>query len=120
MESVAEARSKAMEVCGNPEMQAREENNLIRSLRSLLVVTEAYPNLKADQQFLNLQHELVNTEDRIQAARRFYNANVRDLNTIVQSFPSCLIASTFHFVPAQYFEIEEVFVSQLSSVRFPG
>ncbi len=76
-------------------------------LRQLLAVTENYPQLKASQNFLSLQNELTNTEDRIQAARRFYNNNVRSYNTRVQSFPSNAIAGMFHFQMQQYFEIDE-------------
>ncbi|HEY3298666.1 MAG TPA: LemA family protein [Armatimonadota bacterium] len=118
MESVVAARSKAMQACCGTDQQAREESDLVRSLRSLLAVAEGYPDLKADQEFTNLQHELVRTEDRIQAARRFYNSNVRDLNTLIQSFPSSIIAGVFGFTRAKYYEIEEVFASQLSSITF--
>jgi len=68
---------------------------------------EQYPQLKADQNFRRLQEELVNTEDRIQAARRFYNANVRDFNNLVQSIPSNAIAQAFHFQEREFFEIEQ-------------
>lgn len=118
LESVAEARSRAINSSGTPEQQAKDENELIRSLRSLFAVTEAYPNLKADRNFLHLQQELVNTEDRIQAARRFYNGNVRDYNNAVECFPSSIIAGAFGFVRGQYFEIEEVFIRELSSLSF--
>jgi len=116
-EAVAKARTRAMEAVGPPEEQAREENELVRSLRGLLAVQEAYPQLKADQNFLELQHELVNTEDRIQAARRFYNGNVRDYNNLVQTFPSGLAAGMFGFAPRQYFEIEEA-VARAVAVLF--
>jgi len=119
METVAEARSRAMNYMGTTEGQAQEENQLARALRSLIAVSEAYPNLKADQNFLHLQHELVNTEDRIQAARRFYNGNVRDLNTLIQTVPSSLVASAFGFKRAQYFEIEEAVARAVSVVFQP-
>jgi len=80
---------------------------VVSGLRQLLAVTENYPQLKASQNFLSLQNELTNTEDRIQAARRFYNNNVRAYNTRVQSFPSNAIAGMFHFQEQQYFEIDE-------------
>ena len=86
---------------GSPPAQAKDENVLVGSLRQLLAVAENYPQLKANENFLALQTELANTEDRIQAARRFYNANVRDLNTRVGVFPSNLIAGMFHFQPAE-------------------
>ena len=105
--SVTEARAKAVASTGSPATQAIDENNLVMSLRQLFGVVEKYPDLKASQQFLNLQSELTNTEDRIQAARRFFNGNVRDFNTIVQSFPSNIIAAVFNFTPAEFFEIED-------------
>ena len=107
LQTVTEARAKAVASTGSPASQARDENNLILSLRNLFGVVENYPDLKASQQFLKLQSELVNTEDRIQAARRFYNGNVRDFNTMIQSFPSNLIASAFGFVAQEFFEIED-------------
>ena len=88
--------------------QAGEENVLAGSLRHLLAVAERYPDLKADRAFLALQDELTNTEDRIQAARRFYNANVRGYNQRVESVPSNVIASVFGFRPEKFFEVEPV------------
>jgi LemA protein len=107
LQAVTEARTKAVASTGSPASQAEDENVLILSLRILFGVVENYPDLKASQQFLKLQSELVNTEDRIQAARRFYNGNVRDLNTLVQSFPPNLIAGIFGFKPQEFFEIED-------------
>jgi len=104
---VVEARQRAVASTGSPESQAKDENVLVGQLRSLLAVAENYPNLKANENFLKLQSELANTEDRIQAARRFYNANVRDLNTRIEVFPSNLIAQAFRFEKAQFFEIEQ-------------
>lgn len=106
LEAVMRARQQAATSTGSPVEQARDENALVGSMRQLLAVAENYPQLKADQNFLALQHELVNTEDRIQAARRFYNANVRDLNTRATVFPSNLIASMFSVKPAEFFEID--------------
>ena len=77
------------------------------ALGKLFAVAEAYPDLKANQNFLALQTELSNTEDRLQTARRFYNANVRVYNTRLQAFPSSVIAGMFHFEPAEFFEIPE-------------
>ncbi len=108
LEAVARARSAAMASAGAPEDQANEENELVRALRRLLAISEAYPNLKADRNFLQLQYELVNTEDRIQAARRFYNGNVRDYNVAVETFPSGVIATVFGFRRKEFFEIEEL------------
>jgi LemA protein len=84
------------------------EAELGSSLRSLLAVAEAYPELKADQQFLDLQRQLVVTEDRIQAARRLYNGNVRSYNQRVDTFPSLLVARLFHFERAHYFQLDPV------------
>jgi LemA protein len=105
-EEVTRLRSAAAASAGSPAAQAMDENNLVRGLRRLLVV--GYPTLKADRHFLELQRELSNTEDRIQAARRFYNANVRDYNVRVEQFPSNLIAGLFRFEPLEFFEIEAV------------
>lgn len=104
---VIEARNHAAESQGSPESQARDENALVGSLKQLFAVSEGYPDLKANQSFLALQRELANTEDRIQAARRFYNANVRDLNTRIEIFPSNIIAGSFGFQKAEFFEVED-------------
>jgi len=112
LEAVVRARQAAIDSTGSPAAQARDENELVRQLRSLFAVVERYPDLKASQNFLQLQHELVNTEDRIQAARRFYNGNVRANNVLVQSVPSNLIASLFGFTEAEYFEVEESGIRQ--------
>jgi LemA protein len=107
-EQIAQARAAAVANTGNPASQAQDENKLIGGLKSLFAVVENYPELKANQNFLKLQQELVNTEDRIQAARRFYNGNVRDYNTRVQTFPSNLIASISNYQTKDYFEIESL------------
>jgi LemA protein len=104
-ENVTAARSAAMGATGTAAKGAAE-NMLSGALKSLFAVAEAYPDLKANQNFLDLQHQLADTEDKIQAARRFYNANVRDLSTAMQSFPGNMIASTFHFVPMEYFQLD--------------
>ncbi|MBE7559027.1 LemA family protein [bacterium] len=106
LEAVTAARARAVASAGSPASQARDENALVASLRGLLAVVERYPDLKASAHFLHLQRELANTEDRIQAARRFYNANVRDLNTRIQVFPSNLVAGLFGFTPLEFFEID--------------
>jgi LemA protein len=108
LESVARLRSAAVASTGSPASQAADENALVRGLRQLLGVVESYPALKADRNFLDLQRELANTEDRIQAARRFFNANVRDFNTRIEQFPSNLVANAFAFKPQEFFEIEAV------------
>ncbi len=87
-------------------VQARQEGALSSALRQVFAVAEGYPQLQASANFLQLQRELVSTEDRIQAARRFHNANVRDLNRRVESFPSNLVAGWFGVTRAAYFEVE--------------
>lgn len=108
LDTVTHARSQAVASTGSPSQQARDENQLVGATRKLLAVAENYPDLKASQAFLELQRELANTEDRIAAARRFYNANVRDLNTRVETFPSNMVASMFGFGGAEYFEIDDI------------
>jgi len=117
LQSVVEARTKAQASSGSPEAQARDENVLIDGIKQLFAVSEAYPELKASENFLKLQSELANTEDRIQAARRFYNANVRDINTRIEVFPSNLIAGQFKFQRHEFFEIQEAGVRDLPPVR---
>jgi len=107
LENVVAARNQAVSSTGAPSAQAGDENALIGSLRSLFVVVEKYPDLKANTQFQQLQKELANTETNISQARRFYNANVREFNTAVQTFPTSLFAKMFGYTEAQYFEIEE-------------
>ena len=85
-------------------------------MQKLLAVAEAYPDLKADKNFLELQEELVNTEDRIQAARRFYNGNVRDNRNLCEGFPSNLIANMFGFEASSFFDVDPA-VRELPSVR---
>ena len=106
-ENVTKARAAAMGVSNKsaPAAQAQAENQLSGALKTLFAVSEAYPDLKANQNFLQLQQELGDTEDKIQAARRFYNGNVRDLNIAIQSFPSNIIASSFSFKPMDLFEL---------------
>lgn len=106
LEEVTRARAAAQAEHGSPEQQAEAEGPLVAALRHLFAVVENYPELKASAHFLKLQDELINTEDRIQASRRLYNANVRDYNTRVQSFPSNVIANAFNFTEKEYFEIE--------------
>ena len=106
-ENVTRARAMATSATGSPAEQAAAEGPLVAALRQLFAVAENYPDLKANQNFLAMQAELTNTEDRLQTARRFYNANVRDYNRRVQSFPSNLIANGFGFKEEQFFEVEE-------------
>jgi LemA protein len=104
-ERVTEARAKAMQA-GTPAAKGEAENMLTSALKSLFAISEAYPDLKANQNFLALQGELSDTENKIQAARRFYNGNVRDLNTAIESFPGNLLASSFGFGKMEFFELE--------------
>jgi LemA protein len=108
LEAVVRARQGAVAATGSSEQQAAAENVLVDGLKQLLAVAEAYPALKADQHFLELQRELVGTEDRIQAARRIFNGNVRDLNVRVEQVPSNLVARLGGFGRAEYFEIDDV------------
>ena len=119
LQSVTEARARAQASTGSPEDQARDEKALVASMRQLLAVAEGYPDLKASTHYLALQKELANTENRIQAARRFYNGNVRDMNTRVEVFPSNLIASMFNFTREEYFEVESSVIREVVDVNFP-
>jgi LemA protein len=105
-EDVTVARSNALNAKGVKETAA-SENQFEGALKSLFAVAEAYPDLKANQNFMELQQELVDTEDKIQASRRFYNGGVRDLNTKIQSFPTNLIAGAFSFKSREFFELDE-------------
>jgi LemA protein len=105
-EKVTLARAKAIEAKTVKE-RAEAENILSSSLKTLFALAENYPQLKANQNFLELQRELTDTEDKIQAARRFYNANVRDYNIKIKVFPNLLIANWLKFKPKEFFEIEE-------------
>src|SRR3989344_2638861 len=105
-ENVTKARSAAMGAQSVAE-HGKAENMLTGALKSLFAVAEAYPDLKANQNFAELQRELSDTENKIQAARRFYNANVRDLNIGVSSFPGNIIAGTFKFARMEFFELAE-------------
>ncbi|MDN5336454.1 MAG: LemA protein [Synergistales bacterium] len=103
---VTEARAAATQA-GTVQERAREENTLTQTLRSLFAVAENYPELKANENFLNLQNTLAQLENEIQMARRYYNGSVRDYNTTIQIFPNSLFARTFGFRPRDYFEADE-------------
>lgn len=105
-ENVTAARAAAVNAQG-PAQQGQAENVLTQALGRLFAVAEAYPQLRANENFMALQSELANTEDRIQTSRRFYNGNVRDYNTRVKAFPSNVIAGMFNFEEEEYFEIDE-------------
>lgn len=108
LQQVIEARSRAFGNEGSVQSQAADENLLVDALKQLLAVAEDYPDLKANERFGELQRELVATENRIQAARRFYNNNVRDYNRRVRAIPSMIIARLFGFSEEAYFEVEPV------------
>lgn len=116
--AVVAARDQARDSNGTPAHQAEDEKKLVSSVQKLLAVAEGYPDLKASNNFLALQKELAETEDRIQAARRFYNGNVRDLNTRIQVFPSNIVASLFYFRPAEFFEVESAVIRKVVDVSF--
>jgi LemA protein len=117
-EAVTEARAAAANPGQSPAEQAKQENVLTQALGRLFAVAEAYPELKANVNFLQLQTELANTEDRVAAGRRFYNANVRDFNTRIETVPTSIIASIFKFVQAEYFETEDPAARQAPTVSF--
>ncbi len=102
---VTQLRAQCLTSRGAARQQAANETQLVGALQQLLGVVENYPQLKADQHYLKLQKELVNTEDRIQAARRFYNGNVRDYRNKCETFPSSIIAGMFGFEPQDYFQV---------------
>ncbi len=106
LQKVTEARTKAMGA-GTMTEHGQAENALAGSLMSLFAVAENYPDLKANQNFLDLQNELSDTENKIQASRRFYNTNARDLSIAIDSFPANLIAKIFKFEERDFFELEE-------------
>jgi LemA protein len=105
-EEVTKARANVLNAKGVKET-AESENQFEGALKSLFAVSEAYPDLKANQNFIELQQELVDTEDKIQASRRFYNGGVRDLNTKIQTFPNNVVAGLFKFVSRDFFELGE-------------
>jgi LemA protein len=117
---VTDARARAAASHGSPGSQAADEKELVAGVRQLLAVAEAYPELKASEHYLALQEQLATTEDRIQRSRRYYNANVRELNTRVEAFPSNLVAKMFGFERGEYFEVEEAVVRKVVDVSFGG
>lgn len=117
-EEVTRARAIAAAPGASPAEQAQQENVLTQALGRLFAVAENYPVLRASENFQQLQQELTNTEDRIAAGRRFYNANVRELNTRVESFPSNIIAGMFGFTRAEYFEADDPAVRTAPTVNF--
>lgn len=118
-ERVTQARTQAMQA-GTVAERGAAENMLAGALKSVFAIAEAYPDLKANQNFLQLQAELADTENKIQAARRFYNSNVRDLNIKIATFPTNLIANSFGFKAKEFFELEagEAAAKQPVEVKF--
>src|SRR5258706_11112367 len=106
LEEVVKARNAAMTAQG-PAQQAQAENQLSGALRQLFALSEAYPDLKANQNFLSLQEELTSTEDRIAYARQFYNDSVQKYNTKIQTFPTVIVAGMFNFSKREFFEAEQ-------------
>jgi LemA protein len=116
-DAVTKARSQAMQA-STPEAKSAAEGGLSSTLKSLFAIAEAYPELKANQNFLALQTELASLEEAIQNARRYYNAVVRDLNTRCESFPSNFVASSFGFSKKQYFELDSAAERSAPRVQF--
>ena len=116
---VIEARNMAMQGGGGLAGEAKAQNVLTDALKSVFALSESYPDLKANQNFLALQGELSDTENKIQAARRFYNGNVRDLNISITAFPGNVIANMFHFAKKEYFDLpNEDAAQQPVAVKF--
>lgn len=120
LEKVVQARNAAMaaQSGGDAKKQAEAENVLSSTLKSIFALAESYPNLKANENFLELQRELSDTENKIQASRRFYNGNVRDFNTKLQIFPTNLIGNMLGFKSREFFEIAEEKERENVSVKF--
>ncbi len=116
-DNITKARSDAMGA-SNIADKGKAENMLTGALKSVFAIAEAYPDLKANQNFLGLQTELSDTENKIQASRRFYNGNVRDLNIAIEAFPGNLIANVFHFAKMELFTLEEEAAKQPVEVKF--
>ncbi len=116
-EKVTQARAAAMGA-GNLADKSQAELGLTGALKSLFAIAEAYPDLKANANFVELQRELSDTENKIQASRRFYNGTVRDLNTAVDTFPNNLIASFFKFAKLEFFELEQEEAKNPVGVKF--
>jgi LemA protein len=119
LDSVTQARAKAISA-DSPADAAKAENMLSSTLKTLFAVSENYPDLKANANFLELQRELSDTENKIQSARRFYNSNVRDFNTRVESVPTNIIANMFSFKQAEFFELDDEAARSVPEVSFEG
>ncbi|MCD6594971.1 LemA family protein [bacterium] len=117
-EAVTKARQQAIQISGDIAAQAQAENMLTKTLRQLFAVAEAYPELKANENFLDLQKQLAEIEEKIQLARRYYNAVARDMNNAVDMFPSNIVAHLFHFEHREYFELEEPEAKKAPKIKF--
>jgi LemA protein len=117
--AVTEARARAVAAADRSSLEGAE-NALGRAMERLLALAEAYPSLKASQNFLQLQDELAITEDRIQAARRFYNGNVRDYRNQTRQFPGVLVARSFHFGEVAFFEVESAAMRRAPAIAVGG
>lgn len=117
LENVTKARTRAMGA-HTPQEHAEAENMLADTLKTLFAVAENYPDLKANVNFLDLQKELADTENKIQAARRFYNTNVRDFNTTLQSFPANMVAGMMGFASREFFDLQEEAAREPVKVKF--
>jgi LemA protein len=118
LEKVTELRAQSLKAQGVGD-KAKVEGALGAALGNLFAVAENYPDLKASQNFMELQKSLADVEDQIQMARRYYNGTARNFNILIQSFPSNLVADTFKFNPVEYFEIEEAAERAVPKVAFP-
>ena len=119
-ENVTKARANALgaEQKGNPKEMAQAENALSGTLKTLFAIAENYPDLKANANFLDLQRELADTENKIQASRRFYNSNVMEYNTRIHLFPTRIIANSFRFEKMEFFELQNDKEKELIAVKF--
>ena len=118
LEAVMDAREQAIASNGSPATQAKDENPLIHALSRLIALAESYPQLKADGEFLTLQKQLANTEDRLQTARRVFNGNTREFNILIAAFPSNLVAAAFGFRRKPFFEINRLSERQTLNAAF--
>jgi LemA protein len=118
LEAVTAARQQAVNITGDVEAKARAENQLSQTLRSLFAVSEAYPDLKANQNFLALQEELASTENKIAFSRQYYNDSVLNLNNRIEMFPTNIFANMFNFVKEKFFEVETVEARKPVQVKF--
>jgi len=116
-ENVTKARAEAMSAKG-PKEKAKGENQIQEALKSIFAVAENYPTLKSNENFAKLQTELSETENKIQASRRFYNGSVRDINITIKSFPSNIIAGAFNFNARELFELKEEAAKEPVKVDF--